>query len=146
MKAPTGRPDARSSASPQAERGAASNPSSLTHRKRQAPPAEARQTPVASEAKFRALLEAAPDAMMIHSADGRIQIVNAQAEKLFGYDREELIGRTMELLMPERFRRRHVQHRKTYTPESPPRPMGTGTRPHGMPVAPRRVSLRQQAP
>lgn len=126
MKAPTGRPDARSSALPQADRDAASPPSPPARRKRPVRPDDAHQALMASEAKFRALLEAAPDAMMIHGADGRIQIVNAQAEKLFGYDREELIGRTMELLMPERFRRRHVQHRKTYTPESPPRPMGTG--------------------
>ena len=79
-----------------------------------------------SESKFRTLLEAAPDAMMIHDSTGRIQILNAQAEKLFGYRRDELIGRTMELLMPERYRRDHVRHRKSYTPQSPPRPMGTG--------------------
>lgn len=126
MKAPTGRPDARSSALPPAERGAASPSSAPARRKRPVRQDDADQALMASEAKFRALLEAAPDAMMIHGADGRIQIVNAQAEKLFGYDREEMIGRTMELLMPERFRRRHVQHRKTYSPESPPRPMGTG--------------------
>jgi PAS domain S-box-containing protein len=81
---------------------------------------------VLAESKFRTLLEAAPDAMMIHDSAGRIQMVNAQAEQLFGYARAELIGRTMEMLMPERFRRRHVQHRKAYTPQSPPRPMGTG--------------------
>jgi PAS domain S-box-containing protein len=79
-----------------------------------------------AEAKFSALLEAAPDAMMIHDSSGRIQIINAQAEKLFGYGREELIGRTMELLMPERYRRDHVRHRTSYTPQSPPRAMGTG--------------------
>jgi two-component system, LuxR family, sensor kinase FixL len=80
----------------------------------------------ASEAKFRALLEAAPDAMMIHGADGRIQIVNAQAEALFGYRRDELIGQTMEMLMPERFRKNHVRHRQSYTRDSAPRPMGSG--------------------
>jgi PAS domain S-box-containing protein len=77
-----------------------------------------------AEQQFRNLLEAAPDAMMIHGENGRIKIVNAQAEKLFGYTRAEMIGQTMEMLMPERFRRRHVQHRKNYTPTSQPRPMG----------------------
>lgn len=77
-----------------------------------------------AEERFRALLESAPDAMMIHSSDGRIQIVNAQVEILFGYTRNELIGQTMEMLMPERFRCRHEQHRKAYTPTSKPRPMG----------------------
>jgi PAS domain S-box-containing protein len=79
-----------------------------------------------AEEKFRGLLEAAPDAMMIHSTDGRIQIVNAQVEKLFGYTRAELIGQTMEMLMPERFRHRHVQHRRGYKPTAKPRPMGRG--------------------
>ncbi len=60
-----------------------------------------------AEERFRSLLESAPDAMMIHDGEGRIQIVNAQAEKLFGYTRDELIGQTMEMLMPERFRHRH---------------------------------------
>ncbi len=78
-----------------------------------------------ADERFRGLLESAPDAMMIHSSDGRIQIVNAQVEKLFGYSRAELIGQTMEMLMPERFRQRHVQHRRGYTPSSKPRPMGT---------------------
>jgi PAS domain S-box-containing protein len=78
-----------------------------------------------ADEQFRGLLESAPDAMMIHSSDGRIQIVNAQVEKLFGYTRAELIGQTMEMLMPERFRQRHMEHRRGYTPSSKPRPMGT---------------------
>jgi two-component system sensor kinase FixL len=79
-----------------------------------------------TEARFQALLEAAPDAMMLSDAGGRIHVVNAQAEVLLGYRREELIGRELEMLMPERFRTRHVHHRRSYTPNSPPRPMGTG--------------------
>ena len=78
-----------------------------------------------ADARFRRLLESAPDAMMIHGDDGRIQIVNAQAEKLFGYTSAELIGQTIEMLMPERFRHRHVQHRIGYAPTAKPRPMGT---------------------
>lgn len=119
MKANVARPIAASSTSPEvavrhgADEGAAGGSAAQSG----LPP---------GEEKFRALLEAAPDAMMIHGIDGRIEIVNAQAEQLFGYRREELIGQPMEILMPERFRAQHVKHRQSYTPESAPRPMGTG--------------------
>ena len=82
--------------------------------------------PVQDGSPFHTLLEAAPDAMMIHDAGGRVRLLNAQAEKLFGYHRDELIGRPMEQLIPERYRRNHERHRQSYTPQSPPRPMGTG--------------------
>ena len=61
----------------------------------------------AAEDKFRALLEAAPDAMVIVGADGRIALVNAQTEKFFGYLRAELLGHMVEMLIPARFRERH---------------------------------------
>lgn len=79
-----------------------------------------------AEARFRAILEAAPDAMLIHSLDGRIVMVNSQAERLFGRRREEMIGKPLEMLMPERFRRRHARRRRGCTPHSEPRPMGIG--------------------
>ena len=53
--------------------------------------------------RFRDLLEAAPDAMVIVGADGRIALVNGQAERLFGYTRDELCAQPVELLVPERF-------------------------------------------
>jgi PAS domain S-box-containing protein len=78
------------------------------------------------EDKFRALLESAPDAMVILGPDGLILLVNAQTEALFGYDRAELIGQPMEILVPDRFRKPHPDHRQLYFAEPRPRPMGAG--------------------
>jgi len=79
-----------------------------------------------SEEKFRWLLESAPDAILITNGRGEIVLVNDQAERLFGYLRGELLGRPVEILIPERFRDRHVQQRHVYYTEPRMRPMGTG--------------------
>jgi PAS domain S-box-containing protein len=81
--------------------------------------------------RFRALLEAAPDAMVIADAEGRIDLVNAQTEALFGYPRDQLIGQPVEILVPERFRSRHVGHRQDYLAEPRMRSMGEGLELHG---------------
>ena len=79
-----------------------------------------------SESRFRALLESAPDGIVIADRDGRITIVNRQAELLFGYEREELRGCDIEMLLPDSARRRHVEHRQQYVAAPAVRPMGRG--------------------
>jgi PAS domain S-box-containing protein len=72
----------------------------------------------------RSALEAAPDAMIIIDASGSIRFVNRQVSALFGYEHDEIIGKSIEHLMPERFRARHVGHRDQYTGNVRLRPMG----------------------
>src|ERR1051326_2793755 len=67
-----------------------------------------------AEARFVGLLEAAPDAMVCVDADGRIALVNAQTERLFGYGRDELVGQPVEMLVPEAVRPVHPGHRAGY--------------------------------
>ena len=72
----------------------------------------------------RSALDAAPDAMIILDGAGVIRYANRQASRLFGHGHEELIGKAVELLMPERFRARHVGHRQAFFKEPRMRPMG----------------------
>src|SRR5205085_5082873 len=78
-----------------------------------------------SEVRTGAILDATPDATVIVDKEGRIARVNAQAERLFGYGREELLGQPVEQLLPRRFRRGHVRHRAAYAAAPRARPMGT---------------------
>lgn len=80
----------------------------------------------AGEWWFRGLLEAAPDAMVVVTVSGRISLVNAQTEALFGYRRDELLGRRIELLVPESLRGRHPDYRAGYSTNLRARPMGAG--------------------
>jgi PAS domain S-box-containing protein len=76
--------------------------------------------------RFRDLLEAAPDAIIEAERDGTIVLLNAAAEKMFGYGRDELLGKLIEILVPESLRHRHHEHRRHYAEHPVPRPMGIG--------------------
>ncbi|MER6675164.1 PAS domain S-box protein [Streptomyces sp. NPDC000983] len=86
----------------------------------------------AAEERFRGLLEAAPDAMVIVDDTGTIKLVNAQTETLFGHRRDELLGRPVEMLIPGRFRAHHSLHRADYAGARQVRPMGAGLQLHGL--------------
>jgi two-component system, chemotaxis family, CheB/CheR fusion protein len=79
-----------------------------------------------AEERFRLAAEAAPSGMIMSDGEGRIVLVNALAEKLFGYSREELFGQRVEMLVPERFRRQHPGLRNDYAAKPSARPMGAG--------------------
>jgi PAS domain S-box-containing protein len=78
-----------------------------------------------SEEYFRSVFEAAPSGVLAVDASGRIALLNAQAERMFGYNRAELIGKPVEVLVPQRFRGRHVDLRKSAAANPQIRPMGT---------------------
>ncbi|HSF02482.1 MAG TPA: PAS domain S-box protein, partial [Solirubrobacterales bacterium] len=84
-----------------------------------------------AEASLRNLLESAPDAMVIADREGRIVLVNGEAERLFGYTRADLLAQPIELLIPERFREAHVRHRAGYASQPRVRQMGVGLELYG---------------
>jgi PAS domain S-box-containing protein len=79
-----------------------------------------------SQKTLSKLLEAAPDAVVVVNQRGQIVLVNAQTEKMFDYRREELVGQAVEILVPERYRQRHVHHRQLFMEARHTRPMGAG--------------------
>lgn len=81
---------------------------------------------IASQDKLRSYFEAASQAILGVSADGRISLVNRRTEEMFGYTREELVGQELELLLPDRFRSAHIAHRDGYFAEPRVRAMGAG--------------------
>jgi rsbT co-antagonist protein RsbR len=79
-----------------------------------------------AENRFRRLIEAAPDGMLITDQNGVILLVNQQLEELFGYNRAELIGQSVDILLPERLRGDHIHQRVRYMADPHTRPMGFG--------------------
>ncbi len=84
------------------------------------------QVRLKAEEKLKALIESTPDALVIVDSVGCIVIVNKQAEKIFGYHRSEIIGKKIEVLIPERFKTKHPHYREGYSYNSQARAMGTG--------------------
>jgi PAS domain S-box-containing protein len=79
-----------------------------------------------AESRFRGLLESAPDAMVIMNAEGRIELINLQTEKLFGYTSAELLGEPVEVLVPQSLHGAHAAHRREYFVHPKKREMGAG--------------------
>jgi formate hydrogenlyase transcriptional activator len=81
---------------------------------------------------FQILFEQAPDAMLVSDSNGKILFLNRQTEKLFGYNRTELLGQPLEVLLPQRFRQRHSAQRYSYASSPTFRPMGAGLDLYGL--------------
>jgi PAS domain S-box-containing protein len=84
-----------------------------------------------NEEMLRGLFEFAPDTVVVVNHEGRIVRANAQVEQMFGYARDELMGQSIETLIPERFRQAHINHRTAYVVEPHTRPMGAGLELYG---------------
>ncbi|NVE00670.1 PAS domain S-box protein [Massilia sp. BJB1822] len=84
------------------------------------------------EVKFRNVFESTPDSIIVTNVTGTIVLANTQADRLFGYKSNELVGQRIEVLLPERFRDAHVDHRTRYFEQARPRTMGADMELHGV--------------
>jgi PAS domain S-box-containing protein len=85
-----------------------------------------------AEERFRLAVEGAPNAMIMVDQKGKMALVNSQTERLFGYGREEMLGQSLEMLVPERFRHSHPEFRNSFFHHPEARPMGTGRDLYGL--------------
>jgi PAS domain S-box-containing protein len=85
-----------------------------------------------AEERFRKVVEHAPNGMIMTTSDGRIEMVNEQTEQIFGYARDELLGRSIELLVPRRSQAGHPALRDSFFAAPGPRPMGEGRDLYGL--------------
>jgi two-component system, LuxR family, sensor kinase FixL len=84
-----------------------------------------------AEEHFELLVEASPNAMLLMNTEGKINLANAQVEAVFGYTRQELVGHSVEMLIPERFRSQHPSYRNSYFSDPKARAMGAGRELYG---------------
>jgi PAS domain S-box-containing protein len=98
----------------------------------EAQPQSIQQALANSEARFRRVVESSPSALVMIRPNGQIEMVNAQAERVFGYPRAELLGQPVEMLVPERFRKHHPDLRNAFFGEPQSRPMGAGRDLYGL--------------
>ena len=84
------------------------------------------ETSTSGELTFQLIVESAPNAMVLINKEGVITLVNKKAEELFGYTRQELVGSSIETLIPERFHGHHPGHRDIFFIRPATRPMGAG--------------------
>ena len=94
--------------------------------------AQQKTQPLHARVLFEQLFEFSPDSVIVADSEGRITNVNAQVCQIFGYSREELVGKPVEVLIPERFRSIHPGHRKAYNARPGIRPMGVGLELYGL--------------
>lgn len=85
-----------------------------------------------AETRFRGLLESAPDSIVVVDGNGKIVLVNTQFQNTFGYSSEEILGQSVEHLIPERYRHNHIRFRGKYLDQPRSRPMGIGLDLHGL--------------
>jgi PAS domain S-box-containing protein len=93
---------------------------------------QARQTLAANESKFRRVVESVGDAIVIVDKAGRINLINQRGERMFGYTHDELLGQSVETLIPLKYRKRHVRERERYNESPEHRPMGEDTQLWGL--------------
>lgn len=84
------------------------------------------------EDRFRLVVEATPNAVVVTNQQGVIELINSQTEKLFGYTRDELLGLSVDVLVPQRLRGQHPQYRASYLRQPQTRPMGSGRELYGL--------------
>ena len=84
------------------------------------------------EERFRQVVESAPNAIVMIGSTGLIEMVNAQTERVFGYTRDELLGKPVEMLVPERYRSNHPGLRTSFFANPVSRPMGAGRDLYGL--------------
>ena len=104
-----------------------------------------KKTKLKGENRFRVIFEAAPNGMIMVDAQGRILLLNSEVEKIFGYSKEELLGKKIEILVPSRFHQQHPHDRKEFLNAPAKRAMGAGRDLFGLRKEWQRIPCRNRA-